>query len=241
MQAILEEVKKPQFVSHQDIDGQHGLADLPRPRNSSKRVSVETDTIRQLAQHRSEDPSARNEQEREVPYLQDQASAAAAGFDPKMTQLDEKLQALRVQTQWVSEAQAAELQSFKQQTEEKFMEQAKNVQDLKDSTREGLENLSEQMKWLKQQAQQDQLEKHRYHQFISDTEKSLKIESAKTREECQQAIKQHRAETYKMIQKAAEEQRLRQDKDVQILTELVEKSTTGYQEELSELKMKLRI
>lgn len=219
----MDEVKKPRFASHQEFDG---LPGLPRPRDGSKRVSVETDNIIQLAQQGT---SARN---REAPYLQDQA--AAVGFDPMMTQLDEKLQVPTMQAQRVSEAQAAEFQSFMQQTEEKFREQTKKFQDVKSSTQEGLENLSEQLKCFTQQAQQDQLKQYR--QFISDTEKSLRMEAAKAHKEWQQAVEQHSAATNKMMQTAAEEQRQRRERDVQTLTKMVEISTTAYQEELSKLK-----
>ena len=189
MRAMMEEMKKPRFsspqdikprfVSHQEFDR---LPDLSRPRNGSKRLSVETDTIRRLAQDRNEGTSTRSMWGCEVPYLQDQA--AAVEFDPKMTQLDEKLQALRLQAERVSEAQAAD----KKQMEEKFMEQAKNVQDLKNSAQEGFEYLSEQVKCLSQQARQDNeslLEKHR--QFVSHTKKLHRIEAAKTRAVWQQA------------------------------------------------------
>ena len=225
MRAMMEEVKKPRFASCQEFEG---LPGLPRPRDGSKRVSVETGTIRRLAQHRKEGTSTRNVHECEVPYLQDQA--AAVGFDPKMTQLDKKLQVLTVQTQRVSEAQAAGFQSFKQQTEEKFREQTKLFQDVKSSTKEGLENLSEQLKCT-QQAHQDQLD-----QFISDIEKSRRMEAAKAHEEWLQAVEQHSAATNKMMQTVTEEQRLRRKQDVQTLTKMVEISTTRYQEELSELR-----
>ena len=226
MKAMMEEMKKPRFVSHQEFDG---LPDLPGPQDGSMcaRVSAKTDAIRQLAQHKKERTSTRNLWGCEVPYLQDQA--ATVGFDPKMTQLDEKLQALTVQAQRVSEAQAAD----KQQMEEKFREQDRNFQDLKNSAQEGFGYLSEQVKCLSQQARQDNkslLEKHR--RFVSHTTKLHRIEAAKTRAEWQQA-------TYKLMQMAAEEQRWRRDKDFQTLTEMMEKSTTGCQEELLKLRMEI--
>ena len=107
-----------------------------------KHVYVETVTIRQPAQGC------------EGPYLQGQL-AADVEFEPKMTQLDEKLQVLTVQTQKISEVYRMQkfsgLSSIKQKGN--LGDKPKIVQNLKTKLmQEGFEYLS---KCHVQQAQQD--------------------------------------------------------------------------------------